>query len=316
MESKEKSKYLIRNWKHYNKALVNRGSIIFWVEKDALENWIALPSKRRGRPFKYSDDAIRMALVIRAVYHLPFRALQGFMISLLSLLGFNLPCPDYTVFCKRAARLKIPPLPLLKNESLTVIFDSTGLKVFGEGEWKVRKHGYSKRRTWINLHIGIEANTQEIVVAAVSDPSVADSQAMPGMMDVISDLPVESVIGDGAYDTHDCHDVILEKKAMPIIPPRRGARVQRGKKVECFRERDRSIQRIVELGEEGRSLWKKEIGYHRRSLIETAMFRLKTIFGDRLKCRKGDTQTTEAMIRCHALNQMTRLGMPISEKVT
>ena len=314
MESKEKSKYQIRNWKQYNKALINRGSITFWVEKEALENWLAPPSKRRGRPFKYSDDAIRMALVIRAVYQLSFRALQGFMFSLLSLLGLSLPCPDYTVFCKRASGLKIPVLPRLNKKSMTIVFDSTGLKVFGEGEWKVRKHGYSKRRTWIKLHIGMEAGSQEIVVAAVSDQGVADSQAMPGMMDMISTLSIDKVIGDGAYDTYDCHDVILERGAMPIIPPRRGAKAQR--RFDCFRERNHAIQRIAELGEDGRALWKKESGYHRRSLVETAMFRLKTILGDRLKCRKDCTQTTEAMIRCHVLNRMTKLGMPISEKVT
>lgn len=52
-----------------------------------------------------------------------------------------------------------------------------------------------------------------------------------------------------------------------------------------------------------------------RSLAETAMFRMKTIFGDELSARLLETQTTQALIRCLALNKMTHLGMPDSYQV-
>ena len=77
-------------------------------------------------------------------------------------------------------------------------------------------------------------------------------------------------------------------------------------------QRNASIARI---GEVGRRAWKQEVGYHRRSLVETTVFRLKSIFGDRLSARKGKRQATEAAIRYLALNRMTRLGMPDSYKV-
>ena len=77
------------------------------------------------------------------------RAMQGFLTSLLKMLKLDLVCPHYSAFSRRAKGLAIPLRPFLKaGEKLNVIFDSTGVKVFGEGEWKVRKHGYSKRRTW------------------------------------------------------------------------------------------------------------------------------------------------------------------------
>ena len=74
-------------------------------------------------------------------------------------------------------------------------------------------------------------------------------------------------------------------------------------------KRDETLRSIRQ---QGRQAWKQTSGYHRRSLVETLMFRLKTIFGDKLSARGLETQTTQALIRCRALNPMTHLGMPQS----
>jgi hypothetical protein len=183
---------------------------------------------------------------------------------------------------------------LLKpGENLNVVFDSTGVKVFGEGEWKVRKHGYSKRRTWRKIHVGMCADSGQIVVSAMTSNNVSDDEAMVHMMDALEGTPLGDVLGDGAYDTADCREAVHDRGGRQIFPPDKNAKLQRGKPLPGLQERDQAIRRIQELGDEGRSLWKQEIGYHRRFRVETFMFRYKTILGDRLAARRKWTQATE-----------------------
>jgi hypothetical protein len=317
MISKKKERYRTRNWKEYNQSLVNRGSITFWFNEDAIGKWYSIerPDKP-GRPDTYSDDAIRCGLMIKAVFRIALRAMQGFVKSLIELLGLDLICPHYSVFCRRAKGLQIPLRKLLKpGEKLNVIFDSTGVKVYGEGEWKVRKHGYSKRRTWRKVHVGMCADSGQVVVSATTSNNVSDDEAMPHLMEALEGIPLGDIIGDGAYDTTDCREAIHDRGGRQIIPPDKNAKLQRGKALPCLKARDEAIRRIQELDDEGRARWKREIGYHRRSRVETLMYRYKTILGDRLASRKKSTQATEVAIKLDVLNRMIELGMPKSYKV-
>lgn len=315
--SKKKDKYRTRNWREYNRSLVNRGSITFWFSKDAIANWYSVErTGKPGRPDTYSDSAIRCGLMIKAVFRTALRALQGFVRSLIECLGLDIISPHYSVFSRRAKNLRIPLRKLLKpSEKLNVVFDSTGVKVFGEGEWKVRKHGYSKRRTWRKIHVGMCADSGQVVVSAMSSNNVSDDEAMIHMMEALEGVPLGDVLGDGAYDTVDCREAVHDQGGKPIFPPDKNAKLQKGKPLPALQERDQAIRRIQKLGEEGRSLWKQEIGYHRRSRVETFMFRYKAILGDRLTGRKQWTQATEVAIKLDILNRMIELGMPKSYKV-
>lgn len=314
---RKKDKYRIRNWRHYNQSLINRGSITFWFNEDAIQKWHSVSrTGKRGRPDLYSDDAIRCGLMIRAVFRTTLRALQGFLKSLITILALDLICPHYSVFCRRAKGLRVPLRKLLKpGEKLNVVFDSTGLKVFGEGEWKVRKHGYSKRRTWRKVHVGMCADSGQVVISALTSNNVSDDEAMIYMIEALEDIPLGDVLGDGAYDTIDCREAINDRGGKQVIPPDKTAKVQKGKRPPCLKARDEAIQRMQELGLEGRSQWKQEIKYHRRSRVETLMFRYKTILGDRLVSRNKAIQATEVAIKWNVLNRMTELGMPESYKV-
>lgn len=315
--SKKKDKYRIRNWGQYNQSLVNRGSITFWFSKDVTDSWYSTKrTLKQGRPETYSDEAIRCGLIIKALFRIPLRMLEGYVLSLLDILKLELQCPDYSVFCRRAKNLKIPLRRLLKpGERLNVIFDSTGMKVFGEGEWKVRKHGYSKRRTWRKVHVGMCAETGQVVVSATTSNDVSDDFAMIYMMEALEGIPLGDIMGDGAYDTIDCREAIYDRGGKQVIPPDKNAKLQREKPIPALQERDKAIRRIQELGDEGRALWKKEIEYHRRSRVETHIFRDKTILGDRLTARREWSQATEVNIRLDILNRMTELGRPKSYKV-
>lgn len=317
MESKKKDQYRTRNWKDYNQSLVNRGSLTFWFEENALQKWYSAErTGSPGRPDVYSDAAIRCGLMIKAVFRTTLRALQGFIRSIFQFAKLQLECPHYSVFSRRAKDLKIPlRTPLKPGEKLNVIFDSTGIKVFGEGEWKVRKFGYSKRRTWRKVHVGMDADTGQIIVGAMSSGDTKDEVPMLYMMDAFEGEVLGDVIGDGAYDTVDCREMIYDMGGRQVIPPPKSAQVQRKTDIPALRERDKAICRIKALGKEGRKRWKEEVGYHRRSRIEACMSRYKRLLGDRLGSRLEKTQFTEIIIKLDILNRMAELGMPKSYKV-
>jgi hypothetical protein len=153
----KKKRYRIRNWAQYNKALVKRGSLTLWFEEESIKKWHKAGKKKgRGRPPKYADIAIQCMLTLKSVFNLPLRATQGLVASLIEWLLLPIEAADYSTVCRRQKKLEIPLIKRNQNEPLHGVFDSTGLKVFGEGEWKVRQHGYSKRRTWRKLHLGID----------------------------------------------------------------------------------------------------------------------------------------------------------------
>src|SRR3954449_730221 len=303
--------YRIRNWKQYNDALVNRGSLTLWVDQASLKAWSYQGPAQQGAQFRYSDLAIQCVLTLRAVYHLPLRATEGFARSILGLMGLDLDVPDYTTLCRRSKTLQIT-LPKKADGPLHLVIDSTGLKVYGEGEWKVRQHGYSRRRTWLKLHLAIDPETHEIQAALVTEPGVTDAEAVPDLLGQVEN-PIVAVGADGAFDQAEVYRECERRGAVAVIPPRRDAVIQRhGNSSGPRLARDENLRRIRQIG---RSAWKEEAGYHERSLAETAMFRMKTIFGDGVSSRTPARQATEAGVRCRALNIMTHQGMPRSERV-
>ncbi|GKN93397.1 IS5 family transposase [Klebsiella variicola] len=161
-----KQKYKITNWKTYNKALIHRGSVTFWLDDEAILAWYesATPSSR-GRPLRYSDLAITTVLMIKRVFRLTLRAAQGFNDSIFALMGVPLRCPDYTGVSKRAKSVNVRFKTPSRGEIAHLVIDSTGLKVFGEGEWKVKKHGKERCRIWRKLHLAVDAKTHEIICA-------------------------------------------------------------------------------------------------------------------------------------------------------
>jgi hypothetical protein len=313
-KSKQTSKYRVRNWAHYNASLVQRGSITFWVSPDMVRAWKPRPDRprQRGGQVRFSDVAIECLLTVRVVFHLTLRATEGFARSLFEMMKVNVEVPDYTTLCKRAKQLNVP-LPTTAHGPIHAVLDSTGLKVFGEGEWKVRKHGYSKRRTWRKLHLSVDSATHEIQAMLLTEASLDDAEATPELLDQTS-AAVEQLSADGAYDKRKVY-ITCEKHGVQkiTIPPRRDAHIwQHGNCAAPSLPRDENLRRIRVVG---RRQWKDESGYHQRSLAETAMFRFKTIFGDHLSSRVLHNQKTEARIKCAALNRMTQLGMPDSYRV-
>jgi hypothetical protein len=257
-------------------------------------------------------------------YGLAFRQSTGFLESLFFLMGKgSLPVPDYSTLCRRQKSLPVEiEERLRKGENLVIGIDSTGLKVYGEGEWKVRKHGWSKHRTWRKLHICVDLNTQEILAVELTGNNEDDATAGKRMLEDKT-KGISSFLGDGAYDDFGFREV-LGKDIRQIIPPPKNAVIQKAKKGKPLAEHLIQRNEAVEyIQKHGLKQWKTEQGYHQRSLNEVVMFRYKTIFGDNLDAGIIENQRTEVkwllseaeVLKCMILNKFTGTGMPDSYKV-
>jgi hypothetical protein len=302
-----KRHYRVRNWKEYNKALISRGSVLIWLDEKSLANWYQAKEGKKGRPLMYSDVAISLFLLLKQVYRLSLRSSQGFLGSLFTLFKLELKVPSYTQVCRRQQRLELPSLPVRK-QAIHIVVDASGLKVFGEGEWKVRQHGICKRRCWRKLHIAMDEASKLIVSSELKASNYPDDKLLAPLLDNYLGK-ISQVSGDGIYDSHACFETIAQRGAKATIPPQPHPLHPKKKKKDIKRVRDEVVWQVQQRGY---TRWKRESGYHRRSLVENAFFRYKRILGDKLMSHTLVNQRTEALIRCHALNKMTLLGMPIS----
>ena len=243
--SRPKTLYRVKNWSEYDQALVRRGSITFWLSDDLEETWCYTGEKQRGSQYDYSEQAIAMMQTVKNVFHLPNRATEGFMHSVFAMLKISLSVPDHTTLSRRGKGLKVT-LPKKVNGHLDIVMDSSGLKIYGEGEWKVRSHGKSKRRTWRKLHVGVDPHSGEIQAAALTTNSVSDSQMVEPLLEQI-DQPIDLFAGDGSYDKRTVYDSLNQHapRATILIPPRKNARIwQHGNaKTERLR-RDENLRAI------------------------------------------------------------------------
>jgi len=312
-----KDKYKIRDWSAYNKGLEDRGNINIWIPEDMVKQWQYEYGKdevkKRGGEYVYSDLAIIFCLTIRYVYKLPYRGNRGYIRSLFALLKLSLAIPSVSQLCKRSKKLSFDSMVSKKKKITDIAIDSTGLKVYGEGEWKVRKHGAGKHRSWMKLHVAIDIETQEIIGMELTSNSVDDATCAKSIIESIesTERSILSIRGDGAYDKKKVRKMAYKKNIKQIIPPQRNAVLDRGGKV-WMQERDEAIMRLKEID---RKDWKVEAGYHKRSLAETVMFRYKTIHGGQLKSRNIENQKTEVKIKCKILNILINLAKPDSCKV-
>ena len=313
---RRKKLYRIAHWPAYNAGLKARGRIGFWLAPEVLAGWYYQGPRQRGGAYQYSDEAIETGLILRLVFHLAWRQTQGFLESIFALIGASLRTPDYTTLARRSAQL-LPALEAaIADEPLHVVIDSTGLKVFGEGEWKVRQHSYSKRRTWRKVHVALDTATGQAVGHTLTSNSVDDASQVLALLKQIPG-PIEAVGADGAYDKRKVFSCLENPPTgiviRAIIPPRKDAKIeQHGNRKDTPLPRDAILRTIRKKGRTG---WKKQAGYHRRSLVETFMGRYKQIIGNTLRARNIPQQISESRVACLILNRMLQLAKPQSYAV-
>ena len=310
-----KQKYRLTNWPEYNKSLINRGFITLWLDQNTLDQWYYQGSRTAGGLLRYSEQCIQAALALKAVFRLAFRQTQGLIESLLAVMKMNLQAPSYTQLCRRQARSSVftssTLLGEMPSEPIYIVLDSTGLKVYGEGEWKVKKHGADKRRTWRKLHLAVDEATNELRAVELTTNAISDAEMVKPLVAQIT-CPIARLSGDGAYDQVKVYDELKTRRIEPVIPPRSNAVIWTDKAGNALiHARNESLTQIGCLG---LAEWKRQTGYHRRSKAETGMFRWKTIFGERLSTRLLANQQAEARLKANCLNRFTKLGMPEAVK--
>ncbi len=269
--------------------------------------WSSPRRKTRGGQARYTDLAIEICLTLRVVFRLALRQTQGFMRSIAKLMGLDLVVPDYSTLSRRSKGLKVAQNRRASDEPITLIVDSTGLKMHGGNDWCTEKHGGKKpRKTWRKLHIALDPDTGDILAAELTTEHVGDETH-----DLLAsiDAEVDQFLADGAYDGKGVVDCLVSKfgpEIEIIIPPPKnaiqGANAQRNQYIDA-------------IAEHGRMKWQIEAGYNQRSLVESQIGRWKLVIGNRLQARDFDTQIAEAQIASKALNRMTALGRAAYERV-
>jgi hypothetical protein len=309
-----KKRYRVTNWAEYNESLRQRGDLTIWVTDEALGQWSATRRKTRGGQPKYSDLAITTCLTLGVVYKLPLRQTQGLMRSIAKLLRLEVLVPDFSTLSRRGLGLTLPAIPRAgRTEPVHLVVDSTGLKIFGEGEWLQNKHKTkSKRKKWRKLHLGLDLLYGEIICVDLTTESVGDPTALPGLLDQVG-APVTRFLADGAYDGAPTSDLLKARfgdAVEIIIPPPKNAICS----PQSTHDPSTRDQHIAEIQTHGRLALQTTSGYNQRSRGETQIGRWKGVIGSKLKARNFENQRTEVRIGVRVLNKMTELGHPAFER--
>jgi len=301
----------ISNWSEYNNNLKRRGSIDIWIEPNIRGKWYEAHNGKKGGQIKYSDFAIQTMLTIGKVFHQRLRQTEGLVESIFRLLRIKVEIADYTTLSRRGEDLKVV-IPKEEKESVHIIVDSSGVKVFGEGEWKVSKHGYSKRRTWKKIHIAIDSD-QEVRAVTTTNNDIADCAEVENLLNQ-EESKIDDFTGDGGYDKKKVYDITKRRKIKNVIvPPQKNAKIWiHGNSKTERHQRDENLRGVRKYGRKG---WKTKSRYHVRSLVETFYYRYKTILGDHMNARCDKRQETESKISCSVLNIMRNIGFPKYEEI-
>ena len=205
------------NWRAYNAALRQRGSLVIWF--DPQMEWQAVPQGRRGRPATFSDAAIQTCLTLKAVFGLALRQTTGLVASLLTLARLDWPVPDFSTLCRRSIGLTVQVPFRPSTGALHLLIDGTGIKTAGEGEWSTRKHGASRPRSWRKVHLGLDAETREARAIEITGSRAGDGPMRPELLAPIPpDQAIGQVTADGACDTRGGPAAIAAHEACAVIP--------------------------------------------------------------------------------------------------
>ena len=217
---KKKSGRTIINWRAYNRALVNRGKFMLFLDQSVRNYWYeVIDNPMPGAQLVYSDIAIEAVLSLAYAFNNPLRAATGFVQQIFELCNIDLKVPDYTTLSRRAKQLKIKIRHSCKpNEPMVISIDSTGLKIHGQGEWNRKMHGKGKRRQWVKLHIVVSNNDFQIMAFKATNSDVADCEVFD---ELINDVPTGStLLGDGAYGDHHAYEVAANNDIYLIAKPK------------------------------------------------------------------------------------------------
>src|SRR6202162_1079982 len=273
-----KMSFKVQNWPAYEAGLRRRGSLTLWIEDTALECWQTTGPSGQAR---YTDAAIQTSLMLRTAFKLALRQTEGLMTSVLTLMGLTISAPDHSTISRRAETLagiqaaSVPPGPV------HVLIDSSGLQVYGAGQWLEAKHGAKSRRKWRKLHLAVDAASGMIVAQTLTDQDTDDPSDVAPLLDQ-NDDPTGQVTADCAYDCAPTYQTIAQHgDGIEVVIPPRSTSIPSGEPGPPT-QRDRHLAMIAE---QGRLAWQIATDYGKRALVETTMGRYKLLIAPRLRAR-------------------------------
>ena len=220
-----KTTYRVGKWSAYEQALVQRGDVTLGLSADATDAWRPAPSGRPGAPKTFSDCAIETALTLHRVFRVPLRQAEGFVRSVLSLLGVDLAAPAHTTRSRRSQSLAVEFRRIPSRGPLHLIVDRTGLSLVGEGEWAAVTHGGRGHRGWKTLQRAVD-RAGVIVAHALTEPTV-DAATMGSDLSETVDDAIARVTADAADETVAFDEAAGLRDATVVGPPSTTARVSR-----------------------------------------------------------------------------------------
>jgi hypothetical protein len=288
---------MVRDWRLYNASLVKRGEI--WVESSLISKIEEKDNegKKRGRPYKYSTFLILFLVILKFIFKMGYRQLQGFAQGFLGKLS-STAVPNFRTICYRFLKLNIEfkfeeELP----DDAVIIVDSTGMKVTNRGEW-IRMRGRMKRRGWVKLHIAYEAKSKKIVEFKVTDERGQDCKEGLEMLKELyektkrSNKRIRKVIADAGYDTHEIFNYLSERCISAVIKLRKNAKLSD----------NLSRSRIIRYMRDSGGNWSRELGYNKRWLIESFFSSYKRFFGEYVSSRRMDSIKKEIFLKLLIMN--------------
>ena len=289
------------DWKAVDERLIRRGELI--LDLDSLgshdKELIEMNQGRPGPRFKHSDSYIRLLALVRCLFQMPYRQLQGYTRALHRLVP-ELPEADYSGIRKRILKLNLDPYEHLSDlgDSVAIALDSTGVKVEKAGGWVERKHGKKKR--YVKLHFAVRRDTHEVVGMEVTTDDVHDSKVAASLVvGAEGRAKVGELLGDGAYDSGELYELLERRGIMAVIKPKGNARSDTG-----------SLSRSVAVGmirELGYATWAETVGYGRRWCVETAYSTFKRLFGECALGRRLGSIVVELAIKVALYNRLVNM---------
>jgi IS5 family transposase len=289
------------DWKDVDERLIRRGELI--LDLDFLEGYDkeleAMNRGKEGRPFTLTHSHIRFLAVVRYLFDMPYRQLEGFARALHRLVP-RLPSGDYSGLRRRILGLDLAPYEHLRevDEPIAIAVDSTGIKVHRAGGWVERKHG--KRNRYVKIHFAVNVETGEVVAMEVTTDDAHDSKALASLVKQSEEHSrVVRLYGDGAYDSSEIYETLASRGIEAVIKPRGSSRPDTPSPA-----RRRVVTEYLSLGHDA---WAGLKGYGRRWMVETVYSTFKRAFGEHCVARTFRNIVKELVAKATIYNMLVNL---------
>ena len=288
------------DWRSIDERLIKRGELLLSLEflecyDDELKY---MNVGKEGHPFTLTRSHIMFLAVVRYLFGLPYRQLEGFTRALNRLLP-RLPSADYSGLRRRVLEVDLSPyMDFEGSGDLVIAVDSTGVRVHKAGGWVEREHGKKKR--YVKIFFAVDVETKQALAMLVTTDGTHDSRVFPELLKKAeSHGKVSKVYADGAFDSSDIYEMLESKRIEAVIKPRRNSRLNTPSE-----PRRRAVAMHKRLGHRE---WAKLTDYRKRWSVETAYSTFKRTFGEFCMAKTMSNIEKEMTTKAYIYNTLINL---------